>query len=1744
MSSTKQHVAVATNNTNLSNSARPQKDYSAEDSLGRQNSFGNSRRGNMKGKHLTRSHAMRESASPPRTPTPRSAETYQVSPNGATLSYPTHQHHQNHLDANESNNNKLHTQTSATRGNSPTIETPTVIVTSQQKQQPNVSLCNETEFPKLTPPKSKSGGGGGGGGGSTNNNGQQQYRNISDNNSNNNNSNKKSPVDVKAVAHAETTYCDSHKGSNGDGNNRGATNVIIKPSVSQTQFSTSNASHVGEQNASATQADTIYNSHLNYQLHINDAQQAQQQHEPQCNTYDKEIRNPRIDSQNSNNSNDEPSYYDHQQLQQPQQQSHPQRSAGSKKHRTNSSSKGSKSRLKNMNTNGNNTGSGGVVPGSSMDGSVNSSNNTSGFISRENSNEQYTDHGGTDLLSFFKETLNKNVKDRQLLLKIEKDLIDFVQDGNCGEMRFPSASSYNRMLIHRTAAFFGMEHNVDTETQQCVIVAPTKNTRIPDIRFRSLVLNQRDETRKSILKRDTHSFDDARQSSYLCPDRAMLDRKAKSFEERGDEYDRSRPRIFNRMPSDANSSAEDDNYISWTSSVEPQPMPRVRHNGKMSKTQNSLDVRESRSCSTTIKANNFGNYGSTQSTTVHLLRGEPINSTKNNNTRGFPKQDTTANTNTPWRLSPSSNSSAYHFDPSNLTPPHGSNTGNGIYHDNQNNTPQHQSLKKTKGNQTQQSQKAESSSSCSAGENVSESSTQTSSTGIVEDGLNMNLDGNHQEITDVSKQCSGDECDKAANSCVSITTTISTKNYDRIEVQKFKNQSTSPNIPLCDREDVSKTEFSSQTSHPGQSRETPHSTCSTPYSNNDTFPKRSSEEPKSATWTQSYQALDGSTVFHTTTMSNGSTPYCTATYQQAPDGSIYAIPQGMIYAYPQQVEGELQGYLMPVYDTSQRIAEPANLMQAGTQTLYSTGGTTTVVPLAAYPTTQFATANGTHIYPGQVIYPTEQFPVAGATLATTAPNSATGQLHQMPMASYPIGYPYPYNGYWGQTMTYYVPQHAIANVVPATSLLPAVQVPPPPSVPITNTHVPGAVSLGLNGNHATAGPSTNSANICNAVNSTSSNNTSLCVNQTPGSSGSQAHIGSSGTTIFGTGRIKRPTPSHYTSGQSGNISVVAAASIPNGAGTAAFQLNHQVPTLTLTAAAPGTSATSSSDPSGNGATPSTGMYALSPHATIFPANVFSYANVTTAGSHTAVSNVAPSATLIPQSATAQPMSTGTISANANATVHSHQQNAMITPFYPAHPTAHPGLHTSGHAIHPPGQAAIPIVDPNLLTNISQGPSSATFARNGGNGSNPSQSTSSTPHSIPSAPPNQHNPVVFSTPPIIGSNSGNNSNGGNYNSSSTPQYLTNFDQHNQATGVGNTSNTHCSYSSTFDKRSNNISVSGKKLLVFNNNSLNRQNSANSSGYNGSGKTPLLTNSIDIGSPLSNNTSVRSHALKRGDGNEKQQTFLLSGPCGYAGNSGSNCQTSSTSDIAPINTVGISKPPIRLNAAATAFRQKTVSNGSSTNYRNNSTPQRNSPGTNSSSNENSNNNSPNSIQTCSNAAAPITSGCYAPSYMIGGNNVNDLHCNTAASSLYLAATRGTGHIPPHLQHVAAGGAALSTASPTSAVSQQAATSVLGGAAAAAAAADVAVVAAAATVAHHQPLLGTYNPGTPGVYFKYGHTYFAHPSVALPNNRRSPSTDLRPPMAQMASVYPAVNMMIPAQTRYPGRHTNPNYKGPRPR
>lgn len=63
-------------------------------------------------------------------------------------------------------------------------------------------------------------------------------------------------------------------------------------------------------------------------------------------------------------------------------------------------------------------------------------NTSSGFISRDSSSEQFVDQNGIDLVQFFKETLNKNAKDRNMLLKIERDLISLAVDQAWVELHF------------------------------------------------------------------------------------------------------------------------------------------------------------------------------------------------------------------------------------------------------------------------------------------------------------------------------------------------------------------------------------------------------------------------------------------------------------------------------------------------------------------------------------------------------------------------------------------------------------------------------------------------------------------------------------------------------------------------------------------------------------------------------------------------------------------------------------------------------------------------------------------------------------------------------------------------------------------------------------------------------------------------------------------------------------------------------------------------------------------------------------------------------------------------------------------------------------------------------------------------------------------------------------------------------------------------------------------------------------
>ncbi|XP_027624179.1 cAMP-regulated phosphoprotein 21 isoform X13 [Tupaia chinensis] len=158
--------------------------------------------------------------------------------------------------------------------------------------------------------------------------------------------------------------------------------------------------------------------------------------------------------------------------------------------------------------------------------------------------QEYTDSTGIDLHEFLINTLKNNSRDRMILLKMEQEIIDFIGDNNNHYKKFPQMSSYQRMLVHRVAAYFGLDHNVD-QTGKSVIINKTTSTRIPEQRFCEHLKDEKGEEsqKRFILKRDNSSIDkEDNQQNRMHPFRD--DRRSKSIEEREEEYQRVRERIF------------------------------------------------------------------------------------------------------------------------------------------------------------------------------------------------------------------------------------------------------------------------------------------------------------------------------------------------------------------------------------------------------------------------------------------------------------------------------------------------------------------------------------------------------------------------------------------------------------------------------------------------------------------------------------------------------------------------------------------------------------------------------------------------------------------------------------------------------------------------------------------------------------------------------------------------------------------------------------------------------------------------------------------------------------------------------------------------------------------------------------------------------------------------------------------------------------------------------------------------
>ncbi|XP_036876646.1 R3H domain-containing protein 1 isoform X8 [Manis javanica] len=237
------------------------------------------------------------------------------------------------------------------------------------------------------------------------------------------------------------------------------------------------------------------------------------------------------------------------------------------------------------------------------------------MLSRDSSQE-YTDSTGIDLHEFLVNTLKNNPRDRMMLLKLEQEILDFIGNNESPRKKFPPMTSYHRMLLHRVAAYFGLDHNVD-QSGKSVIVNKTSNTRIPDQKFNEHIKDEKGEDfqKRYILKRDNSSFDkDDNQMRIRLKD----DRRSKSIEEREEEYQRARDRIFSQ-----DSLCSQENYIidkriqdeDASSTQQRRQIFRVNKdasgrstNSHQSSTENELKYSEPRPWSSTDSDSSLRNF--------------------------------------------------------------------------------------------------------------------------------------------------------------------------------------------------------------------------------------------------------------------------------------------------------------------------------------------------------------------------------------------------------------------------------------------------------------------------------------------------------------------------------------------------------------------------------------------------------------------------------------------------------------------------------------------------------------------------------------------------------------------------------------------------------------------------------------------------------------------------------------------------------------------------------------------------------------------------------------------------------------------------------------------------------------------------------------------------------------------------------------------------------------------------------
>ncbi|CAO3664616.1 unnamed protein product [Rhizopus microsporus] len=152
--------------------------------------------------------------------------------------------------------------------------------------------------------------------------------------------------------------------------------------------------------------------------------------------------------------------------------------------------------------------------------------------------------------------LLKKPQERLFLLKLELEFEAFIKDKQRFRLDFPSMNSYQRLMIHKLAPYYKLNHFHDA-MRKGVYVCKTFITELPAVRLLD-ISNSNSEPEKEqtsqgpapqfkIMRRTTGSGSVSPRSPLSAGEeqaKNMIDRKNMTLEERKTAYEEARARIF------------------------------------------------------------------------------------------------------------------------------------------------------------------------------------------------------------------------------------------------------------------------------------------------------------------------------------------------------------------------------------------------------------------------------------------------------------------------------------------------------------------------------------------------------------------------------------------------------------------------------------------------------------------------------------------------------------------------------------------------------------------------------------------------------------------------------------------------------------------------------------------------------------------------------------------------------------------------------------------------------------------------------------------------------------------------------------------------------------------------------------------------------------------------------------------------------------------------------------------------